>query len=407
MRRLLALPSLALLVGCAPISLGPPVVTDVPRGSETREVASGTREAKVSQDGLAVSVALTQHCTVARFATTERTITREKRNDAPALDWVAGLGGAFLVGSGITGVASPGTGRELDSNLSNNEVRGISYGLIAAGVALLAIPVIDHERSHGPAERKTARIQKAAEVLEEDRPCGAPPKGTQVFARFPTGKDAYLGATDAEGKLTANLDTAVGSEFRLVRGERAALHADGVDVGFVSVDALYTLREERTWKKLRGSACSGSLAETDCNGELAYTETFPEGDHVSEAKRRLDDARRRRAAQAEKLAFARLDLGACRTPVHADDSDPCLPLEAFRKNFPESSHATEVANALLAGRTARAKMIEAETKAAHEREMLELQVQQQQQQQGAGAFLPNTTVVVPYAGGRRDIPARP
>ena len=383
--------------------MGPPVVTDVPRGSEVREIPTGTREAKIVQDGLTVTVALTQHCTLARFDTTERTSVRTAHNDAPVLDVLAALGGSFLVGSGVTGVVRPSTGHDLDAGLSDSQTRGISYGLIAAGVALLAVPVIDYNRSHGVAERRVALVSTAAGVVEDDRPCGAPAKGTQVFARFPTGKDAYLGATDGDGRVTANLDTVTGADFRLVRGERAAVHADGMDVGTVAIDALYTLREELAWKKLKSSPCPTSLTETDCAGEAVYADLFPEGDHITETKHRLEDATKRRRVAAERIAFARLDLGGCKTPVRVDDTDACAPLEAFRRSYPESAHTAEVQNALVAGRTARLKLEEAEAKAAAQREKEQRDREQQQYENG----YPPANVIVPYAGGRRTVPAGP
>lgn len=391
------------LAGCAPVSFGPPVVTDVPKGSEVREIPATARDAKIDQNGLIVTVALMQHCMLARFDTTERTSVRTAHNDAPVVDVLAALGGSFLVGSGITGVARPSTGSEIDASLSNAQTRGISYGLIAAGIALLAVPIIDYNRSHGVIDTRVARVSTAAGIVEDDRPCGAPPKGTEVFARFPTGKDAYLGATDGDGHLTANLDTATGSDFRLVRGEHAAIHADGVDVGMVSIDALYTLREEAAWKKLKASACPSSLTETDCSGESSYADLFPEGDHITETKHRLEDATKRRKVAAERIAFARLDLGGCKTPVHVDDTDACGPLEAFRRSYPESAHTAEVENALVAGRTARLKLDEAEAKAAAQREKEQLDRAQGQHENG----YPSTNVIVPYAGGRRTVPAPP
>ena len=390
------------LAGCAPVSFGSPVVTDVPKGSEVREIPSGAREAKIDQNGLSVTVALTQHCTLARFDTTERTSVRAAQNDAPVVDVLVALGGSFLVGSGITGVARPSTGHELDSSLSESQTRGISYALIGAGVALLAVPIIDYNRSHGVMDRRVALVSTAAGVVEEDRPCGAPPKGTEVFARFPTGKDAYLGAVDGDGKLTANLDTATGADFRLVRGEHAAIHADGVDVGTISIDALYTLREAAAWKKLAASACPTSLTETDCAGESVYADLFPEGDHIGETKHRLEDATKRRKVAAERIAFARLDLGGCRTPVRVDDTDACGPLEAFRRNYPESAHTAEVQAALVAGRSARLKLEEAEARAAAQREKEQLD-REQQYENGA----PPASVIVPYGGGRRTVTASP
>jgi hypothetical protein len=365
------------------MSVGPPVVTDIPKGSEQRAGANGAYDGAVNQDGPRLSMRLYRLCDVQQVDTFERTTVREHQNDAPQNEWWAGVGGAMFLGAGIAAVASPDTMQPTDGSRSSKEVRGAGYAAIGVGALLLAVPIIDYVRAHEIAEQKVERTEVAGPMVQRDVRCGPAPAGMAVSARLRDGRNLQVGRTDARGALDARLDDIVPRDERLAATDSAMLQVDDRDVGAVALGPLYERREAEAWRLAESSQCRDSLDAAACNAEVAYLKSYPSGGHATDAERAILAATSRRRIAAETDAWARLDLKGCRTPATNDLGaleSACAPLAAYAVTFPDGAHVDAVRDALSAAQAVRARLEAAEARAATESAGT-----------GAGEF-------IPYAG---------
>lgn len=337
------------VAGCAPMSVGAPVVTDMPRGTEERSRLNGVTEGVVGQDGSRVSVHLTDHCDVQRFDQIERTTIREHHNDASQNDWYAGIAGALAAGAGAVAIASPASVQPADGSRSVQEVRGGGYALVGLGVALLAVPVIDYVRVHREVEHKVERVVEPGPVLRRNQPCTPPASGTEVLARYPDGRVLSLGRTDANGNAVANLDETTPADCFFSRDARVVLSSAGNELGTISLSALYDEREAAAWQRAQLNDCSTSVAEGACDEQAAYVRRYSEGPHAVEARAAVVAAADRRAIALDDAAWAGIDPSACTSLAKRDVvaiEASCAPLEQYVRAYPLGRHA-EAARATL------------------------------------------------------------
>jgi hypothetical protein len=347
------------LVACAPMSVGPPAVTDVRKASHERPVPNGLRVVEIEQHGTALSVSATELCDVQQVDDIQRTTVRGYKNDAPQNDVWAGVLGTAAVGAGVVSIVSPATMRGGNEELSDEEVRNLGYGLVGVGALLLAVPVIDHFRAQRIAERKVEYIERPGPFLRRNARCSPTPSGTKVFARAADGQDMHLGELDVAGALRADLDEALPSSWAFPRDARVRLYVASQAVGEFSLTELYDAREVVAWKQALSSACATSLEPDACGADESYLRRFPEGGHAAEAKERIAAAATRRVEAAEEASFSNLDLDACRRPRSRDSSSvraACAPLAAHVAAFPDGRHGEAVREALRSGEAFAARL---------------------------------------------------
>jgi len=333
--------------GCAPMSVGPAVVTDVPLSTGRQSNLTGARQGAIAQEGTRVSARLVEMCDVKQVDTIQRTSIREHKNDAPQNEWWAAIGGTVFVGAGALAVANPGTLQPKDKDVSEKEVRGAGYAMLATGAVLLAVPIIDYFRVHRVAEHEVERVDVMGPTLQRNVPCAAAPRGTEVFARYPDGRNVRLGSTDAMGRLDADLASATPSDWFFPPNARAALFSDRGDLGDVSLTQLFVTREAAAWRAAESSSCATSVDEDACSTHAAYAQNYPSGVHVAEARLALDEASARRRLAAEEAAFAALDLRVC-SAVKADRDAievACGPLSQYLAEFADGRHVAAVQQA--------------------------------------------------------------
>lgn len=355
------------LVACAPMSVGPPVVTTTPIRSEQRPNLNGATEAVVTQDGAGVSVSATNLCDLRRVDTIERTSVREHHNDAPQNDWYAGIGGALLVGVGALAVANPASLQPKHETRSQTQVRGAGVAAIGLGAALLAVPLIDYVRVHRVAERKVERVDEPGVLVQRNVRCGIVAEGRDVVARSPGGREVVLGRTDSRGLLSVGLDEVTPADWFFPRDTRATVHfaKNDTELGALSFAALYDKRAAAAWNLAEASACATSLEEHACDAYVTYASHYPDGEHVADAKVAFAAAVARRRLAADESRFADLALRACSTPAQADletVEDACAPLEQYVADFPQGQHFEAVTVALRPARALYARLAAADAR---------------------------------------------
>ncbi|HVH42490.1 MAG TPA: hypothetical protein VM925_09105, partial [Labilithrix sp.] len=274
MRTVLGLTAMC-FAGCAPMGIGPAVVTDVPKSREQRSVPNGSSDAEVHQDGMHASVQISQHCYVQQVDKVERTTIREHQNLAPGNDWWAGIGGAALAGAGALAVARPSAMQPEDGSTSVKEVQGAGYAMIGIGALLLTVPVIDYVRAHREAEHKVELVETAGPITVQDTRCGVPMAGAEVLGRYPDGRTLSFGRTNVRGAIEIRVDDSTPQECPFAKDDRISLLVDGTALGDLSLVELYVRREEEAWNLAAASECTTSLEENACRAQLDYARRFP------------------------------------------------------------------------------------------------------------------------------------
>jgi uncharacterized membrane protein YgcG len=339
--------------GCAPMSAGPPVVTDVPTSSENRSLPNGQVRAAIVQDGAAVDVSLTRECDVHRIDKFDQVTTRSYHNDAPQNDWWAFAGGAALAGAGVYGLVSPGT-IESSGKVSSGAVTAGSITSVAVGGILLAVPLIDYVREHRVAERTVQAQEAVGPTIEHGVVCGPPVGGGDLKAAFANQASAVLGYPDARGHLSFNLDASTPASVPVQPDAFVAISYEGTVVGRASLAPIFAAREAALWSSIQQSPCASSDVEGACADAERYAADLDAGQHIFDVRRLLVEYRTRRDLAAERAAWSATDPVACAKGkgLQADAVQAaCVDLARYVLAYPEGPHVEEAKASVLAGET--------------------------------------------------------
>jgi hypothetical protein len=350
---------------CAPMVVGPPVVTDMPRGIEARLNGTGATDNAVAQEGSRVAVRVTELCDVQSVTMVERTTIHEYQNDAPHKDWWAGIGGGVLAGVGVTSVVNPKGVRSNDPDLTDADVRQSGYLLIGLGAALLTVPVIDAIRANSVAERKVEEVEAPGPTLRRNVACGKPQVAKAITLSYPDGRQVEVGPTNPQGRLTVDLAEQTPRDLFFARDGIATIYADEREIGRASLTTLYDERAATAWHLVESSACNTSLDDASCSAADFYVTHYAGSDHTTDGRKLLADASTRRLRAREEAAWGQLNLQACRSPAKRDLETieaACAPLATHLAEFPEGPHVEELSAAMRPS-----EAISARLKAAEER----------------------------------------
>ena len=170
------------VTGCATIGQGPPKVTSV-RIETTRQEQprkEGTT-ATVRLTGSRLVIQAVQVCDVREEYTNGETRISERVNKSKTLDWALLGAGVAFTGAGISTVADASHVYSSDKSSQNynpvgpSNAQAIGFGLTAAGVALLIIPVVDAFRAQGET-RELVKVNEDGDVVESGVPCKHSPR---------------------------------------------------------------------------------------------------------------------------------------------------------------------------------------------------------------------------------------
>ena len=386
---------------CAPMGVGPPVVTDVPKHVEQRSMGTGATDDAVTQEGSRLIVRVTELCDVQRVTRVERTTVREHQNEAPQNDWWAGVGGVVLAGLGAVTVVEPRPLKGSDGHeYTKAEVRQGGYLLVGLGAALLAVPVIDAIRANSVADRRVEEVEVPGPFLRRNVACGGAQVGKEIALHFPEGQRVEIGQTGPKGRLVVDLSALTPAGVFFARDQSATVEASGRPIGRASLAALYDEREAAAWQLAEASLCRTSLDESACEPVGFYAAHYAGGEHATAARTLLDDAAARRLRAREEAAWGQLDLRACRAPKKQDRETieaACAPLSAHLNEFPEGPHVDELRATLRP-----AEALTARLKAAEERRAeATAAIGSWGDADDEPTRVPSTGKFIPYAGNGR------
>jgi len=360
--------------GCAQIGQSPPNATDRQLNLLRREIDAEGIKATVDQDSdapLTIRVTATHLCAVTEQQVLSRTTTIETQNQTPIVDWLALGAGAVVAGSGAAVLVDANSVHPHDDTsrqynpVGPSNARAIGGGLVAAGVALLAIPVVDAIRANQTTV-DTQQVTTSPTIVQRGIACKARPysgvtiKGVVGLRNWPIGK------TGDDGTLEAHLQAIVPPDATWI-AERFEMKvfADDQEIGSVSLRKVFLERESKTWKRV-APACQTPTSSTACRPVDDFLKLFPGGPHEAEARRVMDQAKPKLEELSADEDWGKLQLESCATKSKEETLESlevaCFPLEQYVQNHPQSVHTGKVREALNKGQSRLAKLREAEEK---------------------------------------------
>jgi len=338
---------LATAPACARVGLSEPVVADRPIKLIRDEVPgkSGIHPL-VKQDGTIVVLRAVKNCDVRKHEVVERKTTRTRVNETLGIDWIAGAAGvvAAAVGVGFLVDAGKVYPNDRTSRTYNptgpDKARLYGIGLMGAGAALMAIPVVDATRASGTVE-DTGTVEESKGFAARGIPCH-----DAVFAHITVsgllGDHEYnLGHTNERGLIRIDLDKELPDKLRMIH-EKMALDVGGLGVGNVDLAPLFKVRSARAWNGLDTDLCKTPTDGSACNRVVDFLRQYPHGPHSDEARKLLVGARDKIIALRDDAAWQDVPVKACSAAKRPDDIDrACEQVHSYLERFPDGRHADE------------------------------------------------------------------
>lgn len=357
--RLLAQLLLGLSVcGCATVGYGDARNHDVvlKRGRQEVPREQGA-VARVAQDGAELTVEVARACDVRETSTVRRTARRDRVNASPAVDWVFGVAGvtAIGVGVGVLADASKVAPHDQSSRQYNpvgpGNARLVGAGLIAAGVALGSVAVVDLVRTSGE-EQETSVVEVPGDTIKRGVACKRRPLvGVPVsLALGGDGTPIPLGRTDDQGDLTVDLDDALEGDALVGATGEAAVLVAGAKAGAVSLGPVRVALEAADWKGLYKEGCSNPHAVDACKPVEDFLRKYPGGKHAEDARRVLREAAPAIQHIRDEKAWSGVAPDACSKPRDLTQVEAaCAAVRQYLDGFPNGEHAEAARAALKSG----------------------------------------------------------
>ncbi|HEX5100837.1 MAG TPA: hypothetical protein VFV94_15105 [Polyangiaceae bacterium] len=343
-------------VGCAPVGLGPPKTLDAPLSQRTGEVPYGLGTvAKLEQQGPLVKVSAYRRCKLVEQTVMRRTVTRERVNLAPELDWALGATGAALAVGGVVVLVDSGSVYEsnIDSRTYNpvgpSNARVIGGTLVAAGLGLAAIALVDQARASG-FQQHTEAVAVDGKTLDDRISCSQSVIAeADVALAFRAGEPSFVGRTGKNGVLTFEPDAFVPQALELGPDGKLTILVDEAPVGEISTAALYAQREARAYAALDAKLCTEPARVDACAGWQAFLTRYPAGVHAAAVRDVLVAAEPGLVALRDKAAWATVEqqipiCKAQKTLVTLDAA--CKSLRDYQATYPSGVGREPVSKAL-------------------------------------------------------------
>lgn len=329
---------------CAPVGLGPPKTLDAPLAQRTGEVPYGLGTvATLEQQGALVKLAAYRRCKLVEQTVMRRTATRERVNLAPELDWALGATGAALAVSGVVVLVDSGSVYEsnIDSRTYNpvgpSNARVIGGTLVAAGLGLAAVALVDQARASG-FQQHTEAVAVDGRTLNDRVPCSQSVIAeADVALAFGAAEPTFVGRTGKNGVLTFEPDAFVPPGAELNSDGKLTILVDEAPVGEISTAALYGQREARAYSGLDAKLCTEPASVDACAPWQQFLVRYPAGVHAAAARDVLVTAEPRLVALRDKAAWAEAErqiplCKAAKTLVTLDAA--CKPLREYQAAYP-------------------------------------------------------------------------
>lgn len=337
----------AALPACARVGLSEPVTAD--RQVKTvREEVEGEPgiHPLVKQDGAVVVIRAVKNCNVRETDVVERKTTRTRENETPTIDWIVGAAGIVAAGVGVGFMVDAGHvyPNDMTSRTYNptgpDKARLYGIGLIGAGAALMAVPIVDATRASGTVE-DTGTVEKSRGLVQRDIPCHDAVHVNATVSGLVGDKEYKLGTTNDHGIARIDLDQALPAGLRMT-DEKLALSVGGFGVGMADLAPVFGARAERAWKGLDTDLCKTPTDGSSCDRVVEFLRQFPRGPHSDEARQLLAAAKDRIIAFRDDDAWQGIPVKACAAAREPDDIDrACEAVHTYLERFPDGRHAEE------------------------------------------------------------------
>lgn len=220
----------------------------------------------------------------------------------------------------------------------------------AVGGVLLTIPVVDAARAAGTAERET-REELPGEVLESEVACpDKPMAATLVEGRFGT-REVELGITDGNGHLVVDLVPFAIDEAEARQAPRMSLYVGDVAVGTIDLLPLADSRrhaaDTEAWESARVQSCRVLAHSADCEGVRDYLEAYPTGEHAEGARKLLFAAEPKIPELRDDEKWKAAGAEAC---LAGQAEDACAMVAQYVETYPDGNHIDEAKKVLEKGK---------------------------------------------------------
>lgn len=306
--------ALALLSGCAEIQYGEPKTVDTTLlRREHAVVRSSSRfTAGYEQIQNEIQISLTWNCDLVEQRHVRNTVHRKKENRMLLPELV--LLGAGMIPAGIGAGVLADSPNVYDNNRNarlynpSGQAGAIAGGiaLVAWGVAMMSVPLVDVVRGFGVDESFT-EADEQGDVIQPNVPClgpSMPVSGMTILGR--TQNDTFvLGTTGGGGSLRVDLAQVVPA--RIFNGQfqpnTIDIVANGRKLGEANVRGLLPFillkqgmplaatedSDEKLWGISNRGACE---LKQDCSGVQRYLQMLPNGRHAAEARSLIEAFRK-------------------------------------------------------------------------------------------------------------------
>jgi len=270
----------------------------------------------VHQEGTSVRFDAFRKCGTSEVRTVRVEKHSNRVNESPGVDWLAGIAGGAAVVTGSAFLIDSGNVHEDDtSSRTYNEygrstAKTLGFGLLAGGVALSAIPVIDAVRASGSTTQTDEEERTSEPDFSNAKRCtrDAAVAGQKLILRTSRGR-MVLGRTGDDGSLSGDLARVVNPDRYRALGmpDRVeVVNDDGAVLGEIDLRAVGVFHDNAAWEAVTTSEddCRTSLVDSKCADVVKYVSEHPAGKHVSEANEILADH-----AEFVRNERARIGLG--------------------------------------------------------------------------------------------------
>jgi hypothetical protein len=357
-----------LVSGCAAIATKPTRFEDERLRTDRNQVPSKdpVAHAKLDLEGTSVSLVAVRDCDLVERPVVRRTTRIESYNASPLTDWMLGAAGAGLViWGGATLVDSSHVDSSDTSSRTYNPVGpagavAIGAALSVAGLGLLGLVGVDLVRANREAV-STAIVALDSEPVRRGVACIALPYARAVVTGAVDKVTFDLGMTDAQGRLSVDLDQALPSDWIVPHAAKMRVALADSDVGNVDLAAVYQVREGRAWAGADPERCGAPKDPEDCGPLRRFVSAYGDGPHGETGRATLTGSEPTRRRLAEATAWKSVNTPACVNGTDPDAMDrACQMVRMFMSEFPDGAHVKEAEAAAVAG-VARARALRAAT----------------------------------------------
>lgn len=278
--------------------------------SERDSVVPGAAiEARVEQDGNAVTLSATGTCDLHRIVTVDRVVAHPSTSGSSGGSWgnLGVVGGLMLGGGGILGgslVINEATTTPT-VNPGAKVVGGAILGLLGLGMTGVMIWTLTPGASAQSSTYTTVeRGERDDGLVESNVPCedvNRIPAFLPITGRLPGPKpvEIALGSTDNRGKLRFDVAEAVPPELIAdpATPRTMPIYIRGVNAAIIRIGAGVEPAGP-TWDAAAAAACVAVTTVEACAPVERYLRDFPTGLHVADARLALSRTEAARAAVA-------------------------------------------------------------------------------------------------------------